>query len=133
MIRMTRQDRQNWAGVAILSVILHALLFAYHAAAPVSLALQGAGLSEAVVICSGGQPQIAWLGKDGERGDPGSSQIIECPVCSAAAAFAMLPDAVGELTATAEPAQPLIAPRYGPLYRSRLGYSHAPRAPPLSG
>src|SRR5690606_11999426 len=44
MIRMTRQDRHNWAGVAILSVVLHALLFTYHAAAPTNLALS-VGLS----------------------------------------------------------------------------------------
>jgi hypothetical protein len=131
MIRMTKQDRQNWAGVAILSVVLHALLFAYHATAPANLALKSAGLSGEILICSGGQAQAAWFGEDG---DPGSARfIVECPVCSAAAAFAMLPDAVGEVTATAHTAQPFVVSRYVPPHRSRLAYSHAPRAPPLIG
>jgi hypothetical protein len=131
MFRMTKQDRQNWAGVAILSTVLHALLFAYHATAPAGLSLKSAGLSVEILICSGGRAQIAWLGEDG---DPASGRImVECPVCSAAAAFAMLPDAVGEVTAIAETAQPFIVSRYGQPHHGRLAYSHAPRAPPLIG
>lgn len=134
MLRMTQQDRQYWAGVSILSVVLHVLLFTYHATAPASLALKSAGLSGEIPICAGGQTQTARPGEDGGPGTPASGHItVKCPVCSAAAAFAMLPDEPGEAVAIADTAQPFIAPRYGPHYLGLFAYSHAARAPPLIG
>ncbi|MBX2805499.1 MAG: hypothetical protein KTR19_05980 [Hyphomicrobiales bacterium] len=131
MIRMTKQDRFNWTGVAILSLVLHALLFAYHATAPLKLVRQGSAHAGGILICSGGALRSLWLGEESEPAKPAPGQLhVKCPVCSAVAAYVLLPDQADEPVTNTDIAQSGLNTGYGAPRRSRLAYSHPARAPP---
>ncbi len=131
---MTKQDRQNWTGVAILSVVLHALLFAYHTGAMAHIVSSGTALSGAFLICSGGTLRSIQTGQDGEPDGPDSAHIIvKCPICSAVGACAPPPEYTGLSAPATESLQSFVHRREDQPYPDRLAYSHAARAPPLVG
>lgn len=85
----TKADRKNWARAAILSLLLHTMLFAIHTGMS---GAQSGVFGNASVVCSAGQ---ARLNDDGKGDHPTSTITVKCLLCSLAGLSYTAPDTIG--------------------------------------
>ncbi len=132
MLGIRKSDRSYWSGVAILSVLLHTMLLAFHSGlAGGAYAAAGSGGAETSLICAGSEIRERLpIGEVQDSAPANGIPAYTCPACIAVCASISVPD-IAELPAFTPACMVMRAsPTAEGPRRVDMPFQHPPRGPP---